>query len=109
MHFKTPLIVRNDYIISLEPDGQGEWFVHADIFNWNGRIRKQLMLEWEMLRVLYAGRPFYAVHRPSEHSDPERHKKFLSLFGFKHLRDDVYPNGEPVKVYWCIDSRYLEA
>ena len=97
---KTPIIVRDKYTIYLEPDGEGNWLVHADIHQWNRTVKEQLTVEWEMLRILYSGFPFFALHRPSEHSNPEKHKKFLTLMDFVKLKDWTI-EGEDCEIWIC--------
>lgn len=84
---KIPVIKKDDYTIYYESDGNGSKIVHADINKWNKRIRNKLMMEWKILRSLCNYEPIFAVHDVREHSNPEKHKKFLKIMGFEFVAE----------------------
>ena len=73
----------------------GQNFIHCDVYNWNKTVKEELKKSFEALRELYR-LPIYAVH---EITQDNKHKKFLNLFGFKHINTTMDTEGNPVEIY----------
>jgi hypothetical protein len=91
---KTPVIIREDYIVYFEPVNAGV-FIHCDVFKWNKTIKRKLTEDFNTLKSLH-DQPIWALHE--EHRG-QKHLKFLNMFGFRHLEDAKDIHGNRVEFY----------
>ena len=91
---KTPVIIRDHYVVYFEV-WEGMTFIHCDVFKWNKTIREDLKHNFSLLKKLHRS-PIYAVH---EQHLGNKHKKFLSTFGFVHFADHMDTKGNPIEIY----------
>lgn len=80
---KTPVIYHDDYIVFLEIDF-GFTFIHCDCVKWTKEVKKDLLSDLRKLFEIHRSE-IYAIHE----IDDVKHEKFLSIVGFKYLKDFV--------------------
>lgn len=87
---KVPVAVCDDYTLFLEDDS-GFQFIHCDCMKWTNMVRKRMLADLVSIQK----QDLYAVHDVGD----RKHAKFLSLFGFKFLRDFVGLDGLHRQLY----------
>lgn len=85
--------------LRLEDDGFGGKFVHCEVAYWTASAKRELIKMWEELKAENHGSPLFALHDPDEHDDPEKHLKFLKLFGFEEVMDVILVDGREATLF----------
>lgn len=76
---KVPVVNRREYTIKLERS-DNKTFIHCDVYvPWSKTVKERLAEDFNTLKSLHRDY-IYALHDP----DDRKHKKFLSMFGFKY-------------------------
>ena len=94
------------YQITLEDDGYGAKFIHCSITGYTKSTKKALQRDLEV--ILSGTSPLFALHRPSEHEDPELHLKFLKIFGFQEVDNITLTDGEGATLFVHGDIKWQD-
>lgn len=90
---KTPVVLRQDYIMYLELWDERLWF-HTDIYKWTSEVKKKYRLDLEKLEDLVSI-PLIALIT----EDNLKLKKFAESFNWKEIKQIMLTNGSKAFIY----------
>lgn len=90
---KIEMIKSEDYKVYFEYD-HGFTFIHCECLKWNKKVKKNLQNDFDALCKNH-NQDIYAIHE----IDDKKHKKFVSFFGFKYLKDFVGLDGKMRQIF----------
>jgi hypothetical protein len=91
---RTPSHPKKSHVVKACAGGK-EKIIRFGVFKWNKTIKEDLKHNFSLLKKLHRS-PIYAVH---EQHLGNKHKKFLSTFGFVHFADHMDTKGNPIEIY----------
>ena len=77
---KVPVVVTDSYTLYIE-QFDGFSFIHCDVYKWNKTTKKELKSALQLVLDTYG--TVSALHD----IDDDKHRKFLSMYNFKHYID----------------------
>jgi hypothetical protein len=92
-HGKTPVVQRQDYVMSLEFFAGMHWF-HTDVFNWTPTVKKKYLEDLNLLQYLVST-PLVALIE----KDNTKLAKFAKSIGFKMEQPLKLNNGQLGYIY----------
>lgn len=89
---KVPVVLRNDFVIYIE------WFnnlvfLHTDVYRWTPEIKKNFILELNILQSLL-NLPLYGL------VDNDKLGKFGRSIGFQYGEDVIGNDGNKYQIYY---------
>ena len=81
--YKLPVIIKDDYIVFLEPSKAGV-LLHCEVRRWSKSVKVALLSDFAKLQELHGHNRMFALH--DEHRGA-KHIKFLKRMGFRHFRN----------------------
>jgi hypothetical protein len=90
---KTPVVQRQDYVMSLEFFAGMHWF-HTDVFKWTPKVKKKFLEDLNLLQYL-VGTPLVALIE----EDNTKLAKFAKSIGFKMEQNFLGSDNEKYYIY----------
>ena len=91
---KVAVVEKPAYVISYENTETGDTFIHCDLKSpWTKSVRKSIGATFSLLMMMRRS-PIYALSEGDE-----KHKKFLSLYGFTFMTPVECADGVTREIY----------